>query len=1183
MAFAQIHQRRGRGEAWLLAALLLGGGAVLYRVAGGPHYPTSLPNGGAVLATLTGSTIPYSALGAFCTTFAWALWLWLTGTLCLQLLLAMADTATSSARWVRSLRGIIDPFTLPAIRRLVHGTAIAFTVAQLTMRTVPAVSAAPVSKSAVAVLAAPPAHVISASSESKHETRQTYTVQRGDSLWVIAQRFYGDGEQWPKIVAANVGQRMPDGHVIPRNPVLQPGWVLRIPDTAAVPAMPASVTYVVRDGDTLSGIAQHFYGDAQAWPRIFDANRGAHLADGWTLSNPNLIWPGLRLTIPDVAPPSPNSAPPAHEPTKPASPTAPKPATPSKAQPAAAVKAPTNAPPGATTPPAPTIQPAPRPAPTMPPTPEALLAIPTPIPTAIPATASPTPAPVPISNSRTTPPIGPALELASLAALGAGTTVLLTRRWRRKPGRPSDRDAGIPIHDGYADPAHAPTFAHRLYGGGEPALLVAEQVQRALAELGLTGVQLVAVREGRHTMTLTFGGNLTVRRRLLEMDGALAERLAARVKARLSPDGDATIELSRLGQLRLVAPPADDIVPPLPLVALGVLPTREAMHVNWKVVGNTLIVGMPGDAVPILLASVLTAITARRHPDQLRVSIVASRDDLPAPLHTLPHLTRPIVDQGDAHTVRATLDDLSAELERREAEASDRESEELLVLSTLDGVPEPVLIRLLERGPEHGIHVLVATTRPEEVPDALVSAVGTVLAFRLADEDQGVRLVGTPDAATLDGGELLARIESRTPVRLRAFKVENRHLERLVEQMHTAYRRDLRKPGDGGPDITEEGPYDVAANMEDNDDDVLRERELSADISTAPGAITADAPKSEEPALVHAAAPVHRTGSDAATSSKESSPTTASESHSPPLSSIDSAPDASPSVAPVRQPLLYVRCFGPLQVRCGDRELSCMRQFQAWELLAYLITHGGSVSRQGVLDTFWPGTDDATAGNRLDQLVHRLKKVLTAQAGEGARDLLCREHGKLALDSAVIASDLQRFHALLDALPRLPATEMVQALEAALDLANDELLAGAEYAWLERPGEDGLTSRERYQEQVAGRTHELACRYRDGGEVDRAVLLFRQLLAEQPTLQPAARGLYRCFALLKDRRALEQAHAELIEALRRERTMAGTADSSVALHPKTIAAYQKALEEVQRTMEAESPDATCQADSGISS
>ena len=50
--------------------------------------------------------------------------------------------------------------------------------------------------------------------------------------------------------------------------------------------------YTVVSGDMLSGIAQQFYGDASLWPRLFTANRDR-------VNNPDLIWPGQVLRIPE--------------------------------------------------------------------------------------------------------------------------------------------------------------------------------------------------------------------------------------------------------------------------------------------------------------------------------------------------------------------------------------------------------------------------------------------------------------------------------------------------------------------------------------------------------------------------------------------------------------------------------------------------------------------------------------------------------------------------------------------------------------------------------------------------------------------------------------------------------------------------------------------------------------------
>jgi nucleoid-associated protein YgaU len=38
-------------------------------------------------------------------------------------------------------------------------------------------------------------------------------------------------------------------------------------------AAEAAHTYVTKAGDTLTGIAEHFYGDASLWPRIHEANK----------------------------------------------------------------------------------------------------------------------------------------------------------------------------------------------------------------------------------------------------------------------------------------------------------------------------------------------------------------------------------------------------------------------------------------------------------------------------------------------------------------------------------------------------------------------------------------------------------------------------------------------------------------------------------------------------------------------------------------------------------------------------------------------------------------------------------------------------------------------------------------------------------------------------------------------
>lgn len=56
-------------------------------------------------------------------------------------------------------------------------------------------------------------------------------------------------------------------------------------------ASPAPQIVTVQSGDTLSQIAERFYGDATQWRLIYEANRDA-------INDPNLLKVGMELIIP---------------------------------------------------------------------------------------------------------------------------------------------------------------------------------------------------------------------------------------------------------------------------------------------------------------------------------------------------------------------------------------------------------------------------------------------------------------------------------------------------------------------------------------------------------------------------------------------------------------------------------------------------------------------------------------------------------------------------------------------------------------------------------------------------------------------------------------------------------------------------------------------------------------------
>jgi nucleoid-associated protein YgaU len=72
-----------------------------------------------------------------------------------------------------------------------------------------------------------------------------------------------------------------------------PDWKTEIVADIKATGGPSAETYTVKAGDTLSKIAQHLLGDANAYPQIFEANRDQ-------LSDPDKITPGQVLKMPQA-------------------------------------------------------------------------------------------------------------------------------------------------------------------------------------------------------------------------------------------------------------------------------------------------------------------------------------------------------------------------------------------------------------------------------------------------------------------------------------------------------------------------------------------------------------------------------------------------------------------------------------------------------------------------------------------------------------------------------------------------------------------------------------------------------------------------------------------------------------------------------------------------------------------
>lgn len=132
---------------------------------------------------------------------------------------------------------------------------------------------------------------------------RTHTVVRGEIMQDIAQRYYGSTSMWSVIARAN-----------PRvDPLkLREGMTLRIPvdpkniqgvvdngdgsgDASDTTQEQPVVDYIVQSGDSLSLIAQRFYGSARYADFIYEFNRD-------TLRSKDAIRVGQTLKLPPLDP-----------------------------------------------------------------------------------------------------------------------------------------------------------------------------------------------------------------------------------------------------------------------------------------------------------------------------------------------------------------------------------------------------------------------------------------------------------------------------------------------------------------------------------------------------------------------------------------------------------------------------------------------------------------------------------------------------------------------------------------------------------------------------------------------------------------------------------------------------------------------------------------------------------------
>ena len=312
--------RRGdiaRAVGWTVAlgALAVGAPLMLWRLVGNP-LPSGLPSGAEFRDAITNGDISDATLIKTIGVLGWLLWT--------QLIIAVAVEAVAARRARTAKRhALLGPAQIVAARAVAAAIFVAGMLASRPAAADAAARAAPVAAhvalaASTEVVRTEPSPVVPSPQPAPPPAMPdtpsptvSYTVQRLDSLWGIAERTLGDGQRWHDLEVLNLGRPQPDGGALEPGGVIRPGWILVLPADAASggPAPDPTRVVTVQPGDTLWDLAATHLGDPNQWPQLWELNAGHPQPDRATLQDPNKIDPGWQLQLPPE-PPAPVAEPP---------------------------------------------------------------------------------------------------------------------------------------------------------------------------------------------------------------------------------------------------------------------------------------------------------------------------------------------------------------------------------------------------------------------------------------------------------------------------------------------------------------------------------------------------------------------------------------------------------------------------------------------------------------------------------------------------------------------------------------------------------------------------------------------------------------------------------------------------------------------------------------------------------
>jgi len=681
--------------------------------------------------------------------------------------------------------------------------------------------------------------------------------------------------------------------------------------------------------------------------------------------------------------------------------------------------------------------------------------------------------------------LAPSVQRALRAALG-GADGRLARALRRVPMPPAGARA-----------AHVVATMERV--GREAGV-----------PYNLAGATRLLV-EGAASLELVVAAPRLPAARVDDVARRLGAALGVPVSAARAVERDGTPVVTLTVETSTLAAPAEVHPHPAPLlVPVGATAEGAVVHLHLGHTGGLLVAGN-GQA---LVATLLASTVYQAPPDALRLLVASDDDELRKALPQLDHLEAPPADARDPRAVAALIAQAhTLVLDRYEhhgvpaasssvtLSAPDLPVPCLLVLAGIEGLDDATLDRLdavAHTGPVCGVHLLATTSDPAALAaSGMLALFRTRLARRLAPDDS--RLV-CPDAdmSTLGPQDVvLCGLGDRR--QLRAFTLAPPEVREVFSTVAVATIPALpvvapvpappAPPPPPAPTTPPQATTEPGTKPTQNGAPDSLAHDAAVVVPSVGGETSADEDKDEEDEDEGDVA-----GTADATPSYAESP-------------------AGPSIhiELLGGPAIYVR-GRPLAILPRERNL----------LAALAIMGPRPVPRVDLIEALF--ADDEDGGNTLSHALSDLRAALRAGGlpREQARDIVRRSSAGYALNGDLVDVDLWRFDALLRTAEGLDEAETGPVLADAFALYRGPLGGGEALDFLAEHGY-------RWMRGVPRALYRLADHYREAGDRKAALHWARRLLADEPCDDHANQLVLNLLAEMGDADGLE-AHAEAMRA-----------------------------------------------------